>query len=71
MTYTDVMTARGDAIAPSQRPTRVYLQNKTIQGLSLVATWAPKHHNTLVFPICLVDHESCELLLQTDFQCDH
>ncbi|XP_064783069.1 uncharacterized protein ttc6 [Oncorhynchus masou masou] len=44
VTYADVMTARGDTIAPSQRPARVSLQNKTIQGLSPLATWAPKAH---------------------------
>ncbi|CAB1331169.1 unnamed protein product, partial [Coregonus sp. 'balchen'] len=47
VTYTDVMTARGDTIAPSQRPARVSLQNKTIQSLSLLATWAPKAHQAL------------------------
>ncbi|KAL0968964.1 hypothetical protein UPYG_G00220560 [Umbra pygmaea] len=41
---TDVMTAQGVAISPAERPKRLSLQNKTIQDLSLLATWTPKAH---------------------------
>ncbi|XP_012992794.3 uncharacterized protein ttc6 [Esox lucius] len=44
VTYTDSITAEGYSIAPSQRQRKVSSQRKTIQGLSLLATWTPKTH---------------------------
>ncbi|XP_059375921.1 uncharacterized protein ttc6 isoform X2 [Carassius carassius] len=42
VTNEDIIMARGCSLTPVQRPERTSHQTKTIQGLSLLATWTPK-----------------------------
>ncbi|KTF78373.1 hypothetical protein cypCar_00039999 [Cyprinus carpio] len=42
VTNEDIIMARGCSLTPFQRPERTSHQTKTIQGLSLLATWTPK-----------------------------
>ncbi|XP_026142291.1 uncharacterized protein ttc6 isoform X3 [Carassius auratus] len=42
VTTEDIIMARGCSLTPVQRPERTSHQTKTIQGLSLLATWKPK-----------------------------
>ncbi|XP_016129583.1 uncharacterized protein ttc6, partial [Sinocyclocheilus grahami] len=42
VTNEDIIMAHGCSLTPVQRPERTSHQTKTIQGLSLLATWTPK-----------------------------
>ncbi|KAK9959642.1 hypothetical protein ABG768_009752 [Culter alburnus] len=42
VTKEDIIMARGHSLTPIQRAERISRQTKTIQGLSLLATWTPK-----------------------------
>lgn len=42
VTKEDIIMARGHSLTPIQKAERISRQTKTIQGLSLLATWTPK-----------------------------
>jgi len=42
VTNEDIIMAHGYSLTPIQRAERTSRQTKTIQGLSLLATWTPK-----------------------------